>query len=141
MRFLEQPVATGEPCTGAALALGLVRTYLWGKSGGAVCTPDCSNKPCGADDGCGTPCATGCGDAGVPPGIDGGVPATDGLAHDGASDSGSPDAAEGFNGGGCSCRVGGGPGRESPGGLVLALVVLLGLGLHAARYTTMEPRG
>lgn len=125
MRFLECPFATGEPCTGAALALGLVRTYLWGKSGGTVCTPDCSNKPCAADDGCGTPCATGCVDADIPLGIDGGVPTTDGLVRDGASYLGSTESdAHGEPGDGCSCRVDG-PGRETAGGLVLALVIVL----------------
>ena len=54
MQFLECPTATGEFCTGAALALGLTRTLLWGKP----CTPSCTGKPCGADNGCGGTCGT-----------------------------------------------------------------------------------
>lgn len=137
MRFLEWPTAHGEFCTGGALAQGLVRTLLWGKPGGTVCTPDCTGKPCGADDGCGMPCGQGCTtpDGGVP--VDGPVPVYTeaGVRVDsavppeaGVHQEAGPVIVEPLPDEGCSCRAGHGS-QEITGGLGFLLVILL-LGLR-----------
>lgn len=133
VQFLEWPTASGEFCTGGALALGLVKTLLLGKPGKA-CTPDCIGKPCGADNTCGGTCGV-CPDGGVPPRDgsvtrDGGggddVPAHhDGLAaRDGGvapgKDAASPEQPS-PNAGGCSVATA--PASPSLFLLVLTLVV------------------
>ncbi len=153
MRFLEWPTATGEFCTGGALALGLVRTYLWGKSGGTVCAPDCTGKPCGADDGCGTPCGHGChvADAGAftdGPRSDGPgaqvldqagvpVPAEAGTKKNDAG--ASPLTTEPPPDSGCSCRAASGD-QGTTGALALLLVMSL-LGLTRRHPPGARPKG
>jgi hypothetical protein len=142
MQFLEWPTASGEFCTGAALALGLVKTLLNGKPGKA-CTPYCFGKPCGADDTCGGTCGS-CPDGGVAPGLDssvaladGGVPpAGDGggaLDDSGAMDNGGAalqdgslrhrDGSAGAPSVSDGCHVGG----QAPSPLALPLIGLLTL--------------
>jgi hypothetical protein len=144
-QFLEWPTATGEFCTGAALALGLVKTLLGGKPGKA-CTPYCFGKPCGADDTCGGICGS-CPDGGATPGPDGSTGSPDGGSPadgataigdgSGAATDGAPPHADGTgqsrDGGatappdagasdGC-CNVSG----EAPSPLALLLIGLLTL--------------
>lgn len=124
MQFLECPTASGEFCTGAALALGLVRTLLWGKP----CTPDCAGKPCDADDGCGGACGVCPPDAGAPL-PDGGGPVPDGGGPvpgvDGPAPDGPPPPGFDSGGTGCSCRVGADR-PVSGAGLVLWLLLVVG---------------
>jgi hypothetical protein len=128
-QFLEWPTATGEFCTGAALALGLVKTLLGGKPG-AACTPYCFGKPCGAADTCGGTCGV-CPDAGTVGTPDGSVSTSDGgsPSADGSPNAdGSAGKADGGNDGGASeqpstsggCNVG-----SLPAPPLLALVMVL----------------
>ena len=134
MQFLECPTASGEFCTGAALALGLARTLLRGKP----CTVDCAGKPCGADDGCGGTCGSCPADGGG----DAGGPSTDGAADargDGPALADAPSQSDGAAaeptdaGAGCGCAAGARPrGR----GAWLALLALALLGALVGRRAT-----
>ncbi|MCA9671811.1 MAG: hypothetical protein KC503_39700 [Myxococcales bacterium] len=148
MQFLEWPTAAGEFCTGAALALGLVKTLLRGKPG-AACTPDCFGKPCGASDTCGGTCSV-CADAGTAVGPDGSAVAPDGgssvtdrgadqrfdagASHptDGAARRDQGIAAQPGASGGCAV------GARAPLGL-LGVLVLLAMLLAAPRRCCASP--
>ncbi len=54
--FIEGPTAIGEFATGAAIALGLTKTLLWGKPDPS-CVPACAGRDCGGD-GCGGACGS-----------------------------------------------------------------------------------
>lgn len=149
MQFLECPTANGEFCTGAALALGLVRTLLWGKP----CVPDCAGKPPCADNGCSGTCGSCPVDASAPD-LDAGAALDgagllDGPPPDGPPPDGPP-VADGRQDGpppsetteassGCSCSLGAtAPGRDCGGVLAFALLLLL-LGTFARRRCSRTP--
>jgi hypothetical protein len=128
MRFLECPTAVGEFCAGAALALGLARTLLWGKPGG--CVASCDGRSCGEDDGCGRPCPC-APDAGpTAPAVDAGAPSDPPDAgspgqqpeqpvHSPTTEAGDQDSSSG-------CFVSGRDPGGAIAGLLVALLLLLG---------------
>jgi hypothetical protein len=131
MQFLELPTATGEFCTGAALALGLVRSLL----GGKPCTPDCTGKPCGADNGCGGTCGACPADAGIP-GHEAGAVSSDGPPVTDAAHKQDGSSPPGFTGStsGCSCHLSAdAEGRMSGAGLALLVLLVLGAWVRSRR--------